>query len=758
MFAKYYILRFYLGRTQQSSETRPFASGIKRTLAHSQATSKRHASPLANTGSTLVSATNNNTQPTNSVTNNNTQATSNVFSNPTATAPNENKNETNQGNVFGSKKFGSSPTHGSTLGKFQTTNETLKRPRQETQGGFGGQGSPKKNQGNVFESKQLDHKTAVSTKPHVTRSHPSPLAGLTNSPSKAGGSIMSGLSNQANTESGDVGSLVGKYEQKSTQSSVQTSSSNVFQSAISSTSQSLGLQTSNHGASVFSMKKETNLGSPTTRSVFGGSSVASTTAPRNVNLFAVNREGITNAAIPNSAAQNSSGNTTLFSGYMANVENKVTNVENKSGAFGNNVKSATTGGGVFNLNRNSSPIRSTNPMGSTNRNPLGSTNPTGSTNPNPVGSPLNKRSAFGDTASGQNIFGSNTTALNSSENKPSVFGGAGLSTSATQPSTLFPVNQSSNSPKVNSKPFSASTGGVFGGAGFPPNSTNVTNKPAPFSTSNSASQNIDSNKGSIFGSVGMPATSTSLSNSTGPFTSNIGGPFTSNSSDNSQTPANPGGIFGNTGLSQTFTTLSNNSAPFTTDSSVASGPTLKFGSVFGSTGVQSNASGKGGVFTAAVGPKVGSKRPFDITSQTLAKPASPFGTAGSLTTGHAKNSGIFSQKQGELSSGGNTTSPGFYQPPKQDGIFGSSTTSSRQQKTSGVFSASQDTKQKGPFSSKTSNPGLSQQPNSGRVFRNAGQPSTFSSGSVFSKQGNASQSQDRQGGSVSSSEKHKGIL
>ncbi|CAB4017470.1 Hypothetical predicted protein, partial [Paramuricea clavata] len=101
------FLLVILGRTEESSETRPF--GIKRSLGHSQKTSKRHVSPLVNTGVSQGSTTN-------------TQATSNIFSNPTATAPNENKNESTQGNVFSSSTFKSSPTKGNASGKFQSNN------------------------------------------------------------------------------------------------------------------------------------------------------------------------------------------------------------------------------------------------------------------------------------------------------------------------------------------------------------------------------------------------------------------------------------------------------------------------------------------------------------------------------------------------------------------------------------------------------------------------------------------------------------
>ena len=793
-------LQFYLGRTEESSETRPF--GIKRSIGHSQKTSKRHVSPLVNTGVSQGSTTN-------------TQATSNIFSNPTATAPNENKNENTQGNVFSSSTFKSSPTKGNALGKFQSNNriwinEALKRPEQETQRVFGSKSSPNKSQGNVFASKQFDPKTGTS---HTTKIHPSPLAGLiTNSPSKAGASIMSGLSNQANTESSNVSSLVEQYEQNTTQTSSQTLSGNIFQSAVSSTSLSAGLQSTNQG--VFSAK-DTHAGS-----VFGGSLISSTTPPPNVNLFATNQKENTDTVVSNSAVQKSTGNTTLFSGYVANAENNVLNMENKYGVFGNAMKSATTGGDVFNLKQNTNPIGSTdlnpigsttlNPLGSTNLNPLGSTNLIGSTNLNPLGStnligstnlnplgstnlsPLgstnligstnlnpvgstnpalgyqssllnNKGSAFGNTSlpvnssqqeNTSNTFGSlssatsNTTAQDSSQNKPSVFGGAGFPTSTTQPSTLFTASQNSNSPMLSSKPFS-NAGSVFGGADLPQSSTNLTNKPGPFSNSTSASQNFgaDSNAGSVFGNARLPVASASLSSSAGPFTLNSSGA-------SSQTPT--GNIFGSTGVPETTASLSNTGGPFTSSDYGATGPTTKASGILGNTGVQSDASGKGGVFTSSktsTDPRIASNSPFSIDGQTSARPASIFGSAIFAATQD--------QRQGPFTVGNKTTSPGFSQPPKPGSIFGNAGSLTI---STGIFAASQDPKQ-GPFTSKTSNPGPSQQPNSGSIFGNAGQSSTFSSGGVFSKQNNAtfgsvfgSQTQDSQSGRISTNEKHKGIL
>jgi hypothetical protein len=207
---------------------------------------------------------------------------------------------------------------------------------------------------------------------------------------------------------------------------------------------------------------------------------------------------------------------------------------------------------------------------------------------------------------------------------------------------------------------------------------------------------------------------------------------------------------------ETTASLSNTGGPFTSSDYGATGPTTKASRILGNTGVQSDASGKGGVFTSSktsTDPRIASNSPFSIDGQTSARPASIFGSAIFAATQD--------QRQGPFTVGSKTTSPGFSQPPKPGSIFGNAgslTTST------GIFAASQDPKQ-GPFTSKTSNPGPSQQPNSGSIFGNAGQSSTFSSGGVFSKQNNAtfgsvfgSQTQDSQSGRISTNEKHKGIL
>jgi hypothetical protein len=572
---------------------------VKRGLAHTETSSKRHASPLANSGLTQDQKTNNNAQ-----------MPSNVFSNPTAVASNETKAKQGS-NVFGSNVFESSSTQSSQL---QTENEGLKRPFKESQRVFGSKASPSKSQGNVFGRHDLKANISQNKTPFSSvsaKSHVSPLAGLRNSPTKAGGSILSGLSSQANTESNNIASIVQKYEQTSSQPSFQASSGNVFSSTVLPTSQ--GLQSADQVASV--------------GSGFGGSSIASTTAPPNVNLFAMAKTGITNTVTSNTPVQKVSGGTALFSGYMAN---KVLNTDNKSGVNPNHPGSA-----------NPSLPGSTNVVGLTN--PLCSANPFGSTNPNPI-TPTNpvqhnsspkKIGVFSNTAPSQrgnspSTFGSmsSTTPNTNLQNiNTNVFGRA--DTSTTQPSGLFTTKQTLNSPTLNPKPF-GDTGGVFG-------ATSLLQKPTnkPFSDNSLASQNIavEPNKGSVFGNAGLPVSSASTTK--GPFTSNSSG------SGNNQSLVKTGQSFASVGLLQTPATSSNTSGPFTSRSLGDSGSATKTGSVFGSAGLGSNPTGKGGVFT---------------------------------------------QKQGPFSSGKNVT-PVFAQTPRPaGGVFGSAVTSAGQQRTAGVFS------------------------------------------------------------------------
>ena len=673
---------------------------MKRNLARSETTSKRHASPLTSTDLSQGSKTNSDAQ-----------IPSNVFSNPATATSIENKTGAKQGSVFGSHVFKSNPSESSVLGQLQTNkNEDLKRPLQETHSVFSntGMGSRTKTQGNIFGTQQLDPKgnVAASKTPFsgiTAKSHTSPLAGLRNSPSKAGGSILSGQSKQANT--GNVASIVQTYEQKSSRSSFQTSSSDAFPSNVLSSSQSAGLQSANHGS---------NVGAD-----FGGSFITSTIAPPNVNIFAMNSKENTSTVTSSTSVQKLGSNTALFSGYMAN-------------------KASNGSMGSTNLN----PLGSSNPnpgssypssLGSTHASPVGSaslnpryTNPSllGSTNNFPIAaiSAGQNYSASSQLANTPCVFGSqssagtNTTALNNVQNQPSVFGTAGFSISTSQSSGFFTTSQSGNSPTVNSKPL-PNPGSVFGGAGLPPKATKITGM--PFSSTNTASQNIaaDSDKGSVFGNAGLPITSTPLSGrgSLGPSTSNFSGV-------KSQITSKPGNIFGNTGMVQTSTAFSNPSGPFTPGSSVAG-----------------------------------------ISGQTLVKPGSSFGNTESSTIEERKpNVGVFSQKQGPFTGGRKITPSVFAQVQQPDnglGNVGAAITPTGQQKARGVFSESEVAKQ-GPFTSKTSNSGLVQTANSGSIFGSAGEASTLASGSVFSGRDNttpASQS-ERRVRRVSSGEKHKGLV
>ena len=689
--------KFFIGQTEKHSETRPFSSGIKRSLARSDTTSKRHASPLTSTGLSQGSEAGSNTQ-----------IPSNVFSNPaTAATSIDNKTEVQQGNVFGSHVFNSSPSQNSALGQLQTQSEDLKRPLQESTGVFSStsMGSPTKTQGSVFGRQQVDRKgnIAASKTPFsgvTAKSHTSPLAGLRNSPSKAGGSILSGQANQTNT--GNVALIVQTYEQKSSQSSFQTSSSNVLPSNVLSSSQSAGVLSANPTSSV--------------EAGFGSSFITSTTAPPNVNIFAMSSNGNTSTVTSSTSGQKLSSNTTLFSGYMASRA------------------SHPIGSTNLNLLGSSNPNPgSSNPssFGSTHASPLGSANLNpGSTNPSFLGSTNIIQIATVNT--GQNISASsqqentpgifeslssaasNTIGLNSLQTQPSALGEAGFSSSTSQSSALFTTSQSENSPTVNSKPL-PKPGSVFGGAGLPSKATKITDQ--PFSSTNTASQNIAarSNQASVFGNAGLPVTST-LSGGTGPFTSSFSGV-------KSQATSKPENIFGNTGMVETSTTMSNPSGPFTSGSSVA-----------GNSG------------------------------QTLAKPGSSLGNTESSTIGERKpNSGVFSQRQGPFTSGRKITPSVFAQAQQPDsglGNIGSAITPTGQQKARGVFSESQLAKQ-GPFTNKTASSGLVQTANSGSIFGSAGQASTFPSGGVFSGKNSttpASQSEGRRIRRVSSGEKVKGLV
>ena len=715
--------------------------GVKSRLGHpEEAASKRHASPLASTAFTQGSVTTGKKQET--------------------------KNKTSKENMLGSNTLKSNST---TINMFllgqnpMTSNEEFKKPLQERQNVFGARGSPNKNQ----ESKLFDTKTstspdkgsvsAVSTESSAAKSHLSPLASLVNSPSKDGGSIVSGPPSQANTATGNVALLVEKYEvqQKTTQPSFQTSSSNVFQSAISSSNQLLGSQ----NLGMFSMKKDTSSNSG---SVFGGSLSSSTTAPPNVNLFAMNQKANTNTIVSSSATQLSTSNT-LFYGYMANKDNKVTNEENKTGVFGNAVQSVNT---TFNtsVDGSANPLGSTNPLRSTNLNPLGSTNlnPIGTTNP--------------------------------VSTQKSIFGGAGFPISVTsQSQTVFTANQGS-------KLSSLSSPSIFGEGGSQSSSTNMATK--PFSSNSSKTFGTDPSTGN----VGVSMSSNSVQKNIGPFSSSV---FTSSD----QASAKPESA----GFGQASTT----GGTFTSQSSAMSSSPLKSGRIFGVTNSPSAPFGMAGVFTSSQGTKdPDSKSPSQTDNQGSAKPSGIFGTGTSLSdiTGHSKPSGLFSASQGQTQgpfSGASktTTTEGLAQSQKSGSIFGNtglsttlteqqkmpgifsksqdqkqgpfskkpsnpglsqpassasaifgnagSMTSTDTQKTSGIFSKSQDQKQ-GPFSNRSSNPGLSQPSFSGSIFAQTSQSSTMSSGRVFSKPGNAtfsgvfSQSQNNRSAGISPNEKQKG--
>lgn len=382
---------------------------------------------------------------------------------------------------------------------FSNASETIiKSPQQESQSVFGIESTS--NQGNVFS--QVDNRMSPSK---TKVNHPSPLAGVTASPSKAGGSIMSGLSNQAKNESGNIASLTDKDK---------SSSVNLFQSAISSSGQPLDLQ-----------KKSQLQGFTNVASIFGGEAGLPTKASPNVNFFEQKEKPGSETA--KNLTQNSTDNTSPFS-ISVNVENKALNLESSSGIFGNTSKS----------NSNLIASTSSNPIGLINSSIFGSANP----NPNPVfgsvglaqTSSQQANTHVFDGAGFPNSNTQSTTALTSNQvTNPSVFGGAGL------PSTMAkPQNVSTDSNKVS----------IFGNAGLP--EAGQMPKPGPFTTKSTNVVNPVPhlpNKASSFGSDGLPINSSLPS----PFTSKSATQTSqfSNSAVNTSVPktfsgqSRPSGIF-----------------------------------------------------------------------------------------------------------------------------------------------------------------------------------------------------------------------
>ena len=374
---------------------------------------------------------------------------------------------------------------------------------------FGSKGSPNQNQGNVFGSNLASNSTqnkttfsAPTSDSRANKSHPSPLAGLMSSPSKSGGSIVSGLANKANPESS---TLLDKYENKT---NFQKTPSNVFQTTVVSTSP--GLQSTFPQYSVFSAKQDTQ--DPTNaRPIFGSNLSTSTSAPLNVNLFASDQ---TKTIVSSSATQHSNTNTTLFSGYMVNTGNKVLNTENNAP----NTTLPPTNVFTSSLSQNSNPVTFNNLTGSPNLNPIGSTNP----------SVMNRNSPL-KTGS---LIGNTTLLMNSTEqgNSARMFG---MSNSATLNSTA----QDSSGSKTNvfvTSPFSISV---------------TTQSQALFNTDGQTQPKPESIVGTAASStMEQPKTSGIFSATPDPKS----GPFSSGSKPTIpaffQQPK-PKGIFGNAGLS-----------------------------------------------------------------------------------------------------------------------------------------------------------------------------------------------------------------
>ena len=458
-----------------------------------------------------------------------------------------------QGNVFGSNVLKSSPT--------QETVSGMQQAKNNQESIFQSKGRPTLNQGNVFGNNRGSNSTtfsALASDSRSTKSHPSPLTGPTISPSKAGGSIVSGVASKGNAENSNVSSLVNKYEDKTTQPSFQTTSSNMFQSSIASMNQSSGLQSIFPQSSVFSAEQHAPLDPSKSAQIFGSSlNTISSSAPPNVNLFASNQ------AKPVPTTEHSTINITPFSGCVANLgnrvpstENNVVNLEKRPGMFASTMQSPTKRSNVF--NQSSNPVASTSPNTSINLNPIGSTNQT-VMNQN---SPLKKGSIFGNTAnsteqsnSARIFVMSNSTTANSktrdsnSDSKPNTFVSRPFSLSSASPShTLFnTVGQTPPNPDS-----------IFGTAG--PSKTSgmfsTTQTSGSFSTGSKSTAPVFSQvskPGTVFENVGS---SSGQQESSGMFSSSKNptlGPFsrkTSNAAVSSQ--PNSGSIFGSYGQVSTL--------------------------------------------------------------------------------------------------------------------------------------------------------------------------------------------------------------
>ena len=447
-----------------------------------------------------------------------------------------------QGNVFGSNVLKSSPTQETVSGTQQAKNN------QESV--FQSKGRPTLNQGNVFGSNRGSNSTTFSvlaSDSHTTKSHPSPLTSLTNSPSKAGGSIVSGVASKGNAENSNVSSLVNKYEDKTTQPSFQTTSNNMFQSNIASMDQSPGLQSIFPQTSVFSAEQHAPLDPSKSAQIFGSSlNTISSSTPPNVNLFASNQAKPVPLA---TTTEHSTINITPFSGYMAipgnrvpNTENNVVNLEKRPGMFASTMQSPTKRSHVF--NQSSNPVGSTSPNRSINLDPIGSTNPT-VMNQN---SPLKKGSIFGNTANSTEQ-GNSARIRDSSDSKPNTFASRPFSlSSASQSHTLF--NTAGETP-----PNPAS---VFGTAGSSKTSgmLSTTQTSGPFSSGSKSTTPVFSQlskPGTVFENVGSSSGQQESSGMFSPSKNPTLGPFsrkTSNAAVSSQPKS--GSIFGSSGQVSTF--------------------------------------------------------------------------------------------------------------------------------------------------------------------------------------------------------------
>ncbi|XP_028404230.1 germinal-center associated nuclear protein-like isoform X2 [Dendronephthya gigantea] len=597
--------------------TRPYGRGIRRGLGPNRASLKRHVSPLTNSA----------VPPQVTAATSIPQQTTNVFSSSSAT--------------------------------------TLKLPQQENQNVFGSKNSV--NQGNVFgkvDSRRSPSKSKVN--------HPSPLSGVTTSPSKAGGSIMSGLSNQANIESGSTASLTDK------------SSANLFQSAISSSGQPLDSQRNSQSQSI------TNVGS-----IFGARTGMPTTASPNVNLFEQKEKP--NSETTNNLTLHSTGNTTPFSG-MANVESKAPNVENKAPNVENKAPNMESNLGIF-----GNPLKSnTNFITSTNSNPIGSTTPSifGSvnSNPNPV---------FGSVGFAQTMSQQAST--------PNVFGAAGFSDSNTQFTTALTANQVTN-PSI-----SSSTGSVFGAAGLPSTMKKPQNvstdsnkvsvfgnmgttdagqalKPGPFTSKSTNVANQASHspkKGGGFGNAGLPITSSAHIPKPGPFTSKSAiqtsqFPNLTGNAVNTSIPETSGQSSGVFTKKQPIKT-----GPFTSKTAIQTSQSTNFPTGLQSAGLSSTLSDQ-------------SQQRSVFTKEQLATKPGPFTSKSTNQT-----------PQSPKLSGGSENA-------------GLSSTFSGQSQQHGVFTKTAATKP-GPFTSKSTNQSLSQNPQ-GSIFGNTAHSSaSAAAGNVFSR-------------------------